>query len=76
MVTMTTNINTNMYINQLNEETQTKIAIKVAKALRKEYDFTREEMDEHVENALNSRICDIYDTVSKKELLTIINRYE
>ena len=67
-------MSTNQYVNMLEENKREQILSLVSETLINEYDMSSIELNEALEEADCSRICDLFDTVDKHTLLTIINQ--
>lgn len=53
----------NKYISSLNLNTQLKIEELIKESLEENYEFNQSELEEHIENGMNSRISDLSETI-------------
>lgn len=69
---MTLNSQSDKYISSLNKEKQIKIKTLIKESLLEDYRFSSEELEEHIENGMSSRISDLNETVNSLELANIL----
>lgn len=69
---MILNSQSDKYIRLLNKEKQRKIKALIKKSLLADYNFSPEELEEHLENGISGRISDLSETVNSNELTQIL----
>lgn len=60
---MSLTAHSNKYISSLNLNTQLKIEELIKESLEENYEFNQSELEEHIENGMNSRISDLSETI-------------